>query len=232
MLGGDRIDHRQHGIGLADARGMEPHKEAGWARHARLAVTLRPARRLLLADPGAPGKQQRRDRRGIARQRAIGTKREGRLGGILDLYGWQQRIGGPGKFVGARGRLIEAAFDGDAGRLERGRIGVLRHPYRIADHDAKLGEGQVDGKCAPIVEREVAIRRHGAGHDRAPRELRQHDDAVPSLARRARSDVGGHGHGRALLKRLKRFPKRGCPAAIPAPVAGAGASDQSHAEAA
>ena len=30
--------------------------------------TLRPARRLLLADPRTPGKQQRRDRRGIARQ--------------------------------------------------------------------------------------------------------------------------------------------------------------------
>ncbi len=88
VLGGDRIDHRQHGIGLADARGMEPHKEAGWARHARLAVALSAPRRLLLADAGAPGKQQRRDRRGIARQRAIGAKREGRLGGILDLHGW------------------------------------------------------------------------------------------------------------------------------------------------
>ena len=42
MLGGDRLDHRQRGIGLADARRMEPGEEAGWARRARQAVALGP----------------------------------------------------------------------------------------------------------------------------------------------------------------------------------------------
>ena len=66
MVGGDGVDHRQHGIGLADARRMEPGEETGGARRARLAIALRPPVMLLLAATRAPGEQQRRE--GAARR--------------------------------------------------------------------------------------------------------------------------------------------------------------------
>ena len=83
MIGGDAVDHRQRGIGLADARRMEPRKEPGRTRRARHAVALRPPVELLLAAARAPGEDQRRDRRGKLRERAVGLERQPRLDGVL-----------------------------------------------------------------------------------------------------------------------------------------------------
>ena len=64
MLGGDAVDHRQRGIGLADARRMEPREEPGRPRRARQAIALGPPVELLLAASRAPGEDQRRERSG------------------------------------------------------------------------------------------------------------------------------------------------------------------------
>ena len=104
-LGGDRLDHRQRGIGLAHARGMEPDQKARRARRAGNAVTLGPAVRLLLAAARAPIEDQGGDGRGKSRQQPIRLERQPRFGD--DLLGQGIASSGPG--IGPRGDFAERA---------------------------------------------------------------------------------------------------------------------------
>ncbi len=129
-LGGDGVDHRQRGIGLADAGGMEPDEKAGWPRRAGQTVALGPTSWLLLAAPHAPGKDQRGERRRQAGERPIELDRQPRL----DRLRLGQWIAGSGPSElrhwqpiqhGASVLLLAGHGDGLLGRLtgQRSRMG-------------------------------------------------------------------------------------------------------------
>src|SRR4029453_10674313 len=77
------LDHRQRGIGLADACGIEPRKEALRARRRRLTVALGPPIALLFAAARAPSENERGERGGNACQRPVGLEHQSRLGGVV-----------------------------------------------------------------------------------------------------------------------------------------------------
>ena len=80
-FGGDGLDHRQRGIGLADARRMEPDEEARGPWRAREAVALGPGRAPLCRASCASEDPGRERRRGA--QNPVGLERQPRLGGVL-----------------------------------------------------------------------------------------------------------------------------------------------------
>ncbi len=82
-LGGDGLDHRERGIGLAHACGMEPGEEALRARRRRNTVALGAPVTLLFAAARAPGKKKRGERGGNACQRPVGLEHQSRLGGVV-----------------------------------------------------------------------------------------------------------------------------------------------------
>src|SRR3990172_3738089 len=56
MLVADCLDHREHGIGLADACRMEPSDKSGRASDAGEPIALGPPMPLFFAEPRAPSK--------------------------------------------------------------------------------------------------------------------------------------------------------------------------------
>ena len=226
MIGGDAVDHRQRGIGLADARRMEPRKEPGRTRSARQAIALGPPVQLFLAAARAPGEDQRRDRRGELRKSPVDLERRPRLDGVFLVQG----IACSGEGIGTRRHLGQRPLDREAPGLDRHCV-LSSEAHRIADHDRERRERQVEGECAPGREGEEPPRGDGERHNRPSRHRRQRGDAIAGFARRTGRHVCGHGDGRPRGERTRRFAHRRGAAAVPPPLASAGASDQPHAEA-
>jgi hypothetical protein len=82
-LGGDGLDDRERGIGLAHACGMEPGEEALRARRGRKPVALGAPVALLFAAARAPGEDERGERGGNACQRPVGLEHQSRLGSVV-----------------------------------------------------------------------------------------------------------------------------------------------------
>ncbi len=216
----DGVDHRQHGVHLADARGMEPREKACGARRARDAEAFGAPFRLFLAAPCAPGKDQRCERRRKAGEDAIEAEHRARLFRRGESFR-RQRVDRLCHRIGARRRFVQFLLDLAAIGFHRRRVRVLGHVNGLADKDAETREGQVDGEAAPALHGDEAAGRDRAGHHRPPRLLRELDDAFAGAARRPGRHVRRHHDGAALAERAQRPAEGRCAAAVALPRAGA-----------
>src|SRR5205807_4820510 len=88
-----------------------------------------------------------------------------------------------GDGIGALGGGVERIFERAPRRLERCRIGVARHPHRLAGHPAAAAERKIDRGAVPVAELHACPGRNRDWIDRPPGLARELDDAEPGDTR-------------------------------------------------
>src|SRR5262245_56030873 len=136
---------------------MEPGKKAFGTGRARASIAFRAAVGLLFAAPRAPSEDQWREWRGKRRERAIGLERQPGFDSFLD----GQWIDPTCQSIGAGRDFSESLLDCPPSGLDRLNIVAGCDPDRVADHDGKGREREIDGEAAPGGESQKSPRGDG-----------------------------------------------------------------------